>query len=99
MQTFDQHLTALVNAEEITFEVAKAQATNPADFELNFRMSRGSKALTPLATSAVSATSPMGVPAAPAMTAPAPAGAVAGKPGDALPSGFEGGNIFDMFTG
>ena len=41
MQTFDQHLTELVNREEITFEAAKAAATNPADFELHFSMGRG----------------------------------------------------------
>jgi len=40
MRTFDQHLTELVNANEVTFEVAKAAATNPADFELSFRMGR-----------------------------------------------------------
>ena len=40
MQTFDQHLTELVTSHAVTFEVAKAAATNPADFELSFRMSR-----------------------------------------------------------
>lgn len=40
MQTFDQHLIELVQREEVTFEVAKAAATNPADFELHFRMGR-----------------------------------------------------------
>lgn len=40
MQTFDQHLTELVNSNAVTFEVAKAAATNPADFELSFRMGR-----------------------------------------------------------
>jgi twitching motility protein PilT len=40
MRTFDQHLTELVNGNEVTFEVAKAAATNPADFELSFRMGR-----------------------------------------------------------
>jgi twitching motility protein PilT len=40
MQTFDQHLTELVTSNAVTFEVAKAAATNPADFELSFRMSR-----------------------------------------------------------
>ena len=42
MQTFDQHLTDLVNNGEISFEVALGAATRPADFELNFRtLSRG----------------------------------------------------------
>jgi twitching motility protein PilT len=40
MQTFDQHLTELVNSGEIEFEVAKNAATNPADFELGFRMGK-----------------------------------------------------------
>lgn len=42
MQTFDQHLTELVNGGEVSFEVALGAATRPADFELNFRtLSRG----------------------------------------------------------
>jgi twitching motility protein PilT len=42
MQTFDQHLTDLVNSGEISFETALGAATRPADFELNFRtLSRG----------------------------------------------------------
>lgn len=54
MQTFDQHLTELVNDGEIEFEVALAAATRPADFELNFRtLSRGHRAPTPLATPAI----------------------------------------------
>jgi twitching motility protein PilT len=38
MQTFDQHLVALVNSEEVEFETALAASTRPADFELGFRM-------------------------------------------------------------
>ena len=54
-QTFDQHLADLVAAGEVTFEVAKAAATNPSDFELKMRMfSR-----------------PAGVPAQPPAAAPA----------------------------
>ena len=45
MRTFDQHLTELVNGNEVTFDVAKAAATNPADFELTFRI--GKNRLTP----------------------------------------------------
>lgn len=37
MQTFDQHLTDLVSAGHVTFEVAKAAATRPSDFDLHFR--------------------------------------------------------------
>ncbi len=38
MQSFDQHLTELYRSNQITLEVAKAAASNPADFEraLNF---------------------------------------------------------------
>lgn len=47
MQTFDQHLAELVTQGEIDFEVAKAAATNPADFELGFRMGRNGQAGSP----------------------------------------------------
>jgi twitching motility protein PilT len=40
MQTFDQHLTDLVQEGEVTFETAMAAATNPSDFELKMRMFR-----------------------------------------------------------
>jgi twitching motility protein PilT len=36
-QTFDQHLVDLVNADAITFEVARAAANNASDFELKMR--------------------------------------------------------------
>ena len=36
-QTFDQHLAQLVQDDLVTFEVAKAAATNPSDFELRLR--------------------------------------------------------------
>lgn len=38
MQTFDQCLSELVSAGVVTFEVAKAAASNPSDFELQMRM-------------------------------------------------------------
>ncbi len=38
MQTFDQCLTDLVQSGEVTFETAKAAASNPSDFELKMRM-------------------------------------------------------------
>jgi twitching motility protein PilT len=37
MQSFDQHLMELVGTGNVTFETAKAAATNPADFELKLR--------------------------------------------------------------
>jgi twitching motility protein PilT len=43
MQTFDQHLTELVQSDEIDFETARGAASNPADFELQFRMGRNRK--------------------------------------------------------
>lgn len=45
MRTFDQHLKELVDSNEVTFEVAKAAATNPADFDLSFRLGRNSASL------------------------------------------------------
>ncbi len=38
MQTFDQCLADLVTSGEVTFEVAKAAASNPSDFELKMTM-------------------------------------------------------------
>src|SRR5690349_5580268 len=38
MQTFDQHLVDLVNADVVSFEVAKAASTRPADFELQMKV-------------------------------------------------------------
>ena len=40
MQTFDQHLTDLVQTGEVTFDTAMAAASNPSDFELKMRMFR-----------------------------------------------------------
>lgn len=37
-QTFDQHLTALVQEELISFDVAKAAANNPNDFDLKMNV-------------------------------------------------------------
>ncbi|MDB4906492.1 MAG: twitching motility protein [Gemmatimonadetes bacterium] len=37
-QTFDQHLMDLVRDKEVSFETARAAATNPSDFELKMRM-------------------------------------------------------------
>ena len=37
-QTFDQHLTDLVRSGAVQFEVAKAAANNPADFDLKMNM-------------------------------------------------------------
>jgi twitching motility protein PilT len=37
-QTFDQHLMGLVKSGEVDFEVAKAAANNPSDFDLKMNM-------------------------------------------------------------
>ena len=37
-QTFDQHLMDLVKSKQVDFEVAKAAANNPADFDLKMNM-------------------------------------------------------------
>lgn len=37
-QTFDQHLMELVTSETVAFEIAKAAANNPADFDLKLNM-------------------------------------------------------------
>jgi len=51
MQSFDQHLMELVEAGTVTFETAKAAASNPSDFELKLQTFRrlskvGTKAIT-----------------------------------------------------
>ena len=43
-QSFDQHLQELVQGGLVAFEVAKAAANNPADFDLKMNMFGGSKA-------------------------------------------------------
>jgi twitching motility protein PilT len=48
MQTFDQHLSDLVADGIVTFEVALAASSNPADFELQMRtLRRRSRVVTP----------------------------------------------------
>ena len=37
-QTFDQHLMEMVKGDEVAFEVAKAAANNPSDFDLKMNM-------------------------------------------------------------
>ena len=40
MQTFDQHLTDLVQSDDIEFEVALAASSRPSDFELKMKTFR-----------------------------------------------------------
>jgi hypothetical protein len=40
MQTFDQHLMDLVSDNVVTYEVAMAASSNPADFKLQMRTLR-----------------------------------------------------------
>jgi twitching motility protein PilT len=63
MQTFDQHLSDLVQSGEVTFDTAMAAATNPSDFELKMRMFRR-----------VASASPKPAPAPEPVPAAAPAG-------------------------
>lgn len=76
MQTFDQHLMDLVEAGEVTFEVARAAASNPSDFELKLRtLRRRSRTATPAETAVLEG---------PSASPPA-------KGGDELPPGFTDG--------
>ncbi|MGV3707634.1 MAG: type IV pilus twitching motility protein PilT [Gemmatimonas sp.] len=78
MQTFDQHLTELVNNGEVSFETALAAATRPSDFELQFKtLNSGRRAPTPLASTAVRAAAAAATPAASAKPG-------AGQPGAGL---------------
>ena len=43
MQTFDQHLADLVTSEDVTYEVALANATRPSDFQLQHQTFTKSK--------------------------------------------------------
>ena len=50
-QTFDQHLQELVRTGAVAFDVAKAAANNPADFDLKMNMFGDTKARPPAAGS------------------------------------------------
>src|SRR5471030_360100 len=76
MQTFDQHLSDLVQSGEVTFDTAMAAATNPSDFVLKMNMFR--RVSTTVTASAVAAAE---------MTAPAIAPARDSSPTPASPSG------------
>jgi len=86
-QTFDQHLTELVQSGEVTFEVAKAAASNPSDFELKQRMFSQVQSM----------------PAVGAAPSPGGAAAAAAKPagdgqdgGDGAVDGIQTGGTFDF---
>ena len=84
MQTFDQHLTDLVRAGEVTYEAALGAATRPADFALQFRMLHSAGAAAPARPPAVPSAEPAG------------AAAAAGSGGM---SGFQGAGEFDFLNG
>jgi twitching motility protein PilT len=67
MQTFDQHLTDLVQEGVVTFDTAMGAATNPSDFELKMRMFRRVSTARPRMTGEMDT-----VPAAAAATPAAP---------------------------
>jgi twitching motility protein PilT len=63
MQTFDQHLSDLVQSGEVTFDTAMSAATNPSDFELKMNMFRRvSTTVTASPTAAAEMTAPSIVP-------------------------------------
>jgi twitching motility protein PilT len=64
MQTFDQHLMDLVQADQVSYEAAVANATNPSDFELQMRTFRRKSQLSTAPRSSA--------PSAPAVPAPQP---------------------------
>lgn len=66
MQTFDQHLMELVQADQVSYEAAVANATNPSDFELQMRTFRRKSQLSTAPRSSA--------PAAPAPQPPEGAG-------------------------
>jgi twitching motility protein PilT len=102
MQTFDQHLTELVVGGHVTFEVAHAAATRPADFDLQLRTfgaaaARGEQGLTPARPSqSIPAVQPLQPPVGAATT---PSASRGGEPGkserapaiEGFESGFSGG--------
>ena len=75
MQTFDQHLTDLVQEGIVTFDTAMSAATNPSDFELKMRMFRRD------VSSAPSAAAPVTAAAAPANPESPPSGLDGVTPG------------------
>jgi twitching motility protein PilT len=81
MQTFDQHLMDLVESGEVTFEIARAAASNPSDFELQLKtLRRRSRSATAKEAAAA------------AKAAPATGGPVAAAAsGDEPPPGFTDG--------
>ena len=66
MQTFDQHLMDLVQADQVSYEAAVANASNPSDFELQMRTFRRKSQLSTAPRSSA--------PAAPAPQPPEGAG-------------------------
>jgi twitching motility protein PilT len=58
MQTFDQHLMDLVQADEVSYEAAVANASNPSDFELQMRTFRRKSKLSTARPAAAAPTAP-----------------------------------------
>ena len=52
MQTFDQHLEELVASGEVSYEVARAAASNPGDFDLQMRTLGGISKQAPVVSAA-----------------------------------------------
>jgi twitching motility protein PilT len=58
MQTFDQHLMDLVQADQVEYEAAVANASNPSDFELQMRTFRRKSRLSSARPAAAAAKAP-----------------------------------------
>ena len=85
MQTFDQHLTDLVQSGEITFETALSASSNPSDFELKMRMFRRVSSSVSDATVTAALNTPHATPA----TANTPAAAAPALDGISVGGGFD----------
>jgi twitching motility protein PilT len=100
MQTFDQHLTDLVHAGEVSYEAALAAATRPADFALQFKVlhsSNGPGAIGAGAVGGRAASVPAGATAAATASGAATASATSGAGAPALD--VQGAGEFDFLQG
>lgn len=85
MQTFDQHLTDLVQSGEITFETALSASSNPSDFELKMRMFRRVSS----SVSEASVTAALSAPHATPLTSSTPAAQAPALDGISVGGGFD----------
>jgi len=91
-QTFDQHLADLVQAGEVTFDVAKAASSNPSDFELRLRMFSHVASMPAVSPGGAEASAAQEASTAPATGAPP----VKAPDGDEAGHGIQSGGAFDF---